>query len=174
MPAPGTRRTEVDGREVFLPAETVELKELNEKGLAIQEQIEVLKLELAPVKERVVELAKKARGNRNSVSLAPLGPLGPNAKIRWSGKWSVDNAKVQKLKEDPETSAVVESVFATVTSYKPRAGFGKFVSLPQPAELEKLKPRFAACLEYKPHAPAVKFFANGLAACGDTDGDGDD
>lgn len=172
MPALGTKRTLLHGRTVYLPAEEVELAELITKGLELNEKMEALKEELAPIKARVGELAEKARGDRKSVLLEAVDGAGA-AQVKFRNSVTVNEARAAEL-ETEIGDQVASAIFAKQTVYTLRGGYSAFMRQPQAPELETLKARVGACVEVKEQRPTVTFLSKTRIVTPSGDGDSDD
>ncbi|HLY94421.1 MAG TPA: hypothetical protein VKP14_06210 [Gaiellaceae bacterium] len=157
MPAPGTKRIEIDGRNVHLPADEVELENLIETGLELEAEKQEIEESLKRVRERVVAIAEKKRGERKSVTL--VAPTAGAARVVFGTETRIDEERARGLERELPPG-VFFAVFSKTTRFSMKRGYQGFMRTPQAPDLEKLKTKIGAALEFKPKNPSVKFLAD--------------
>jgi hypothetical protein len=155
VPDAGTKKIELDGREVFLPSDQVDLENIVAAGLQLQRELAETKEKLDNLKERALEIATRHRFSKKTVTLT--APSSGGVKVTWSNETLVDDNGARELEKDLAPT-VFEAIFNKTITYSPRRGLSSFLKTPQTADLEKLKVRLASILEFKPKSPSVKFF----------------
>jgi hypothetical protein len=156
MPARGTKRIVLDGKERYLPEDEVALGDLIHEGIVAQAVYEEAKARLLGIKERIVEVAKDRR-NPGTASVTLRGALGGEARIVWARETIIDTPSVQDL--EPKLSPeLFKQVFERGVIYRLAKGYHRLVGRALPPELEKHRARIAAAVSFRDKAPSVKFF----------------
>jgi hypothetical protein len=158
MPVEGTKKIELDGRQVFLPSDQVELEPIVAAGLQLQREIAEAKEKLDVLKESALAIASRHRFSKKTVTLA--APRAGAVKVTWSTDTIVDEDGARLLETELAPN-VFSSIFNKQIAYSPRRGLSSFMKAPQAPELEKLKLRIATILEFKEKTPSVKFIDPG-------------
>lgn len=155
MPDAGSKKIELDGREVFLPSDQVALEEIVAAGLQLQRDVQDAKDRLDELKERALAIATRHRFSKKSVTLA--APRAGSVKVTWSTDTIVNENGARELEKELAPT-VFEAIFNKTTTYSPRRGLSSFLKTPQVPDLEKLKLKLATIIEFKGKTPSVKFF----------------
>ncbi len=158
MPAPGTKKIEIDGQVYYLPADNVALDQLIADGVTAQRDYEDAKGRLEVIREKVIALAEEHKGPTATVHLqAPKSGL---ATVTFSTATKVDDTAVAAM--EPEVPKVVfDKIFEASRSFKLRRGAQQWLKIPQAADLERVKARVAATIRVVPKGTTVKFFGPG-------------
>lgn len=155
MAKKGTKKVELDGEIVYLPAEDAEIVQLIERGLTLQDRKERAEDELADIKARLVELAEPKRNARATVVLED--PAGRRARVEWHREHAVDATRAELLTAKLEQcGAEAEMVFVRKVSYGLAKNYQQFMRMPSSALLEELKAEIAKAIEVRERKPAVK------------------
>jgi hypothetical protein len=166
MPIEGSKKIELDGREVFLPSDLVELEEIVAAGLQLQHEMTDTKKKLDGLKERALAIAVRHRFSKKTVTLT--APRAGAVKVTWSTQTLVDDEGARELEKEIARN-VFEGLFNRTVTYSPTPGLSGFLKTPQTTDLEALKLRVAKVVEFKARTPSVKFFdsAEPVGAAGD-------
>lgn len=152
MAKKGTRKVELDGEVIYVPAEEAELCKLIDVGLQMQGAKDVLELELQEVKEQLAVIATAKRAERTSLTLQT--PIGQRARIEWHREQRVDPNRAEQLL--PKLAGLASMVFVRKVTYGLAKEFQTFMRLPQNAAVEELKTEIAKSIEVHEKKPAVK------------------
>lgn len=159
MPAPGTRRVEIDGQKQYLPAEEAELEELLNSGCALQDQLAVQEKRLKAIRQRLCEIAEQRRGDAATVKLEALS--GAQAVVTWARQIEVDPARAERLKD--RLGPAWGQLFNTRTTYTMSRGYKQWMRKQQPADLERAKKEIGAAFQVNEKAPGCKLIPVGTA-----------
>jgi len=153
MPKAGTKKLEIDGKSVYLPADEAEMHRLITDGCKLQQRIDHDAAQLKLIKGRLAELAEARRGARATVSLRGLD--GRKVVISWRKDTRVDPVRAEQLRE--VLGHLWPKLFSMRTSYAMAKGYRKFMQLPQ-GPADKHKAAVGAAFEVTERAPSCRFF----------------
>lgn len=157
MPAPGTKKFDIEGRPAYLPAEDVELERLISLGVAAQARYDLAKAELDEIKAKVVEIAQRRRRDERTVTLTSIARAGA-VQVTFPVEFKV-NATLAAELEKRLPAHLRDAIYSKKTEYSLARSYHSFMKQPQGREMEQLKVEVAKTFEVRAKSPSVKFLA---------------
>ena len=159
MPAAGTKKIEIDGEVLYLPAEDVEVTTLARELKALEDQKETVDRNVRRIQDRLIEIGTKHRAadmNRRKIRLVTA--TGDYVDFEWKTENEVnpDIAGVlrEKLKEAGR-EALFGDLFSTRITYKLSRRWNAFATTEQVAAVEALKPDILKAIHVKERRPSI-------------------
>lgn len=151
MPAPGTKRVEVDGRSVYLKTDDAKVEERLREACALKAELDLKIARLTQLKLELVALARDRRGDQQTVKLSAL--TGERAEVRWRKRVAVDPARAEGLRE--ALGDAWGQVFQTRSTYTLSEGYERFMATTQLPHLSTCKAAIAEAIRVDDKSPAV-------------------
>lgn len=115
MPEAGTKKIDIGGEAVFVPADDAELHVLLSEACDVESTMKLYATRLKELKEQLVAIATKRRSKSATVHL--VGPAGHKATVSWTSKTHVDTLAADDL-ESRLTKEEFAAVFVKEYGYR--------------------------------------------------------
>lgn len=152
MPAAGTRKATINGRECYLPEQDARIEKLLQDGCALQARIAADKDKLGEIKAELVGLAEEHRGAGGTVHLEGHG--GQRAQVVFAKAHVVDPAKARAL-QGP-LGKLFSNVFNARVEFSLAKGYRTFMETSALSDAIKLK--IGKAISVREHKPRVTLF----------------